>query len=488
MEIANEGDEDDLTKKNIDLKVNKDQKRWQIVDFGLIPIVLKQLLQNISEKTCGTLTILITSAISIGDTVSDFVVFFTLLYYEHYSWALVVVTVDYLPSWDILAHNTTSPKWKKFKNKKEKLFSVIFLMLSPLSMPLFHLRWLINFETADQETFDFLHHNARMSQLLSGSFESPVQIVILLILYGKNMLDRPFEDTSECIIDSAGRALCLGILPGIISFLTSLLSIMKGSLEISEGKNWQDKLNILVYAFANFTFRLPSISLLVLFFDEWSIFIFSSIVLVNVIIIVRYDEVKRKEFSIISSAVISSVSPFVASDQTNLYQRRDLQGQHSSSTTAVHRKRLASRLTISTTTQLLASDLVLLLLLKYRESFNYRDDVEIERDMAINLLMKYLLPIGLITLIVNLLHGIQLVNQKNQVSNWYQIGHVYDQLVGELFCAWRYLLKTLGLVCLFFGTLALSILAISTMYKDRLSNHMHKNSTRLEVEISSGIR
>ena len=114
MEIANEGDEDDLTKKNIDLKVNKDQQRWQIVEFGLIPILLKLLLKNVSEKACGTLTILITSAISIGDTVSDFVVFFTLLYYEHYSWALVVVTVDYLPSWDILAHNTTSPKWKKF--------------------------------------------------------------------------------------------------------------------------------------------------------------------------------------------------------------------------------------------------------------------------------------------------------------------------------------------------------------------------------------
>lgn len=272
MEIGNDGAGDDLTNRNIDLKIDKDQNRWQMVNFGLIPTFLKLLLKNISEKACGTLTILITSAISIGDTVSDFVVFFTLLYYEHYSWALVVVTVDYLPSWDILAHNTTSPKWRKFKNKKEKLFSVIFLTLSPLSMPLFHLRWLINFETADPDTFDFLHHNARMSQLLSGSFESPVQIVILLILYGKNKLDQPFAGASDCIIDSAGRALCLGILPGIISFLTSLLSIMKGSLEISEGKNWQDKLNILVYAFANFIFRLPSISLLVLFFDEWSIF------------------------------------------------------------------------------------------------------------------------------------------------------------------------------------------------------------------------
>ena len=36
---------------------------------------MKQLLQNISEKACGTLTTLIASAISIGDTVSDFVVF-----------------------------------------------------------------------------------------------------------------------------------------------------------------------------------------------------------------------------------------------------------------------------------------------------------------------------------------------------------------------------------------------------------------------------
>ena len=107
--------------------------------------------------------------------------------------------------------------------------------------------------------------------------------------------------------------------------------------------------------------------------------------------------------------------------------------------------------------------------------------------MAINLLMMHLLPIGLITLIVNLLYGNQLVIPKNQVSNWYQIGHVYDQFAGELFCAWRYLLKTLGLVCLFFGTLVLSFFAILTMYTNGLSNQMHKNSTRLEVEISSGI-
>ena len=70
---------------------------------------------------------------------------------------------------------------------------------------------------------------------------------------------------------------------------------------------------------------------------------------------------------------------------------------------------------------------------------------------------------------------------------WYQIGHIYDQFIGELLCTGRYLLKTFGLLCLFFGTLALSILAISTMYANDLRNQIHKNSTRLEVEISSGI-
>ena len=344
--------------------VNSYDKRWKIIDFGLIPKLLKFILVNISDKVSGIITILITSVMSFADTVSDLVVAFTLIFAGNYYWGFMVILIDYIPSWDLFVHNCTSKKWRKFKGIQEKIVAIIFLIISPFATALFNLRWLDKFETVDHDTFDFLHHNARMSQLLSGSLESPIQIVLLFILYGENKLDSPFTPHSNCVTDRIGRQLCFGILPGVISFLCSLLTILKGSLEISEGQTWEEKLFTLVYAFSNFVFRLPSLALLVLFFDEWSIGIVISLIIVNFFIIFRFDEDQRKNLSIFSSSIISTVSPFVSSDQANLYQRADMEVNHSiSSTNKRYRKKLSANVTLITTLILIVCDVTLLLLL-----------------------------------------------------------------------------------------------------------------------------
>ena len=114
-----------LSKGSPIFTTDRDVNRWKIVDFGLIPKLLRLVLVNVSERFSGILTILISTAMSIADTVSDFIVAFTLIYSEHYYWALIVIIVDYLPSWDILAHNITSIKWREFKDKKEKRYCFV---------------------------------------------------------------------------------------------------------------------------------------------------------------------------------------------------------------------------------------------------------------------------------------------------------------------------------------------------------------------------
>ena len=467
MEAIEVGTRDEVLEE--DFRFNNDKKvsRWSIVDFGLVSTILKLLLVNISEKACGIATILSTTAISIGDTVSDFIVSFTLFFNGHRYWALIVIIIDYLPSWNILAHNVTSSKWREFKDIKEKVITIVFLILSPFSMALFHLRWLLNFETANQDTFDFLHHNARMSQILSGSFESPAQIVLLLILYGEEKLDRPLSDASECIIDSAGRTLCLGVLPGIISFLNSISSILKGSIEISEGKSAQDKVQTLIYAFSNFMFRLPSISILVLFFDEWSVGVLLFIIVTNIVVILRYNEDKRKEFSVISSAIIATISPFVSSDQTNLYKRTDVDAtSRLCFKSNIYRKKLSAKVTILTTTCLLMCNLTLLLLLSYSTTFKYRKEVKIEKSMAIHLLANFVLPIGVLTLIINVLYGMKISPNKNQYTNCYDPNYRFAQFSQELSANLKYVFQLVGLILLFCGVSKISISTISGMYQD----------------------
>ena len=407
--------------------------RWTTVDFGMIPTLLKLVLVNISDQVCGIISIITTTLISIGDTISDFVVAFTLLFSGHYKWALAVIVVDYIPSWNILAHNITSSKWRGFQNTKEKVISILFLFLSPFSMALFHFRWLLKFESADQDTFDFLHHNARLSHLLSGSFESPIQIILLFILYGKEKLDSPFTDSSNCIEDSIGRQICLGILPGILSMLNSSSSVLKASIEISEGKSIEDKIFTMMYAFTNFTFRLPSIALLILFFDEWSIIVLIITVALNFIVIIRCDKHKRKEFSVFSSAVIATVSPFISSEQTNLYKRSDLQRQISNNVKSeTNRKKLSAKVAMVTSPLLLISDITLLLLLNSESNFKYSEEIKMEKDFAVQLLMKFLVPMGLLTMVVNYLYGKHFSKDKDAMKYIFRFSVLIFLFIGAL--------------------------------------------------------
>ena len=80
--------------------VNSIDRRWKIIDFGLIPKFLKLILVNISDKVSGIITILITSVMSFADTVSDLVVAFTLIFSRNSYWGFMVILIDYIPSWE----------------------------------------------------------------------------------------------------------------------------------------------------------------------------------------------------------------------------------------------------------------------------------------------------------------------------------------------------------------------------------------------------
>ena len=139
--------------------------RWKVVEFGVLQKLFKYLLKNISDKVSGILTILSTVLIAISDIVSDVVVAITLFGNNHTTWGCIVVAVDYIPSWILVTHNFLSNKWKPTNPVKEKLCSIGVVLFSPFASALFHLRWLCQFESANSEVFDFLHHNSRLTQL-----------------------------------------------------------------------------------------------------------------------------------------------------------------------------------------------------------------------------------------------------------------------------------------------------------------------------------
>ena len=432
--------------------------RWKEVDLGLVFTLWKILLKNVSDRVCGILTFSTSMILSISDTISDVVVAITLFLSGRRTFGWIVIIVDYLPGWILACHNHFSNKnWKTLGGIREKITTVGILILSPFSTVWFLARWLYGFETADSESFNLMNHNCRLSTVLSGSFESPVQIIILLVLWGQNQLDLPWN-TEACIKDSRDRLVCVGAFPGIFSLIISCLSLLKGSLDIAEEKSWQEKGVTCIYAMCNYTFRLTSMALAILYLDEWSLILFALIFITNLILIIRFDPTKRSSFSVVSSVMVAFVTPFVASDQAHLFQQTKLSPESYkkiSSEENKNRRTLASKTSMAVTTCCLLTNLILFMLLKYDENFHYNPEIcaVMGKDDAEIIISLFLLPLGGLVLVAIFLYNPESVPEKkcdsNRSEKIYYIANRTNAVLKTRF-------QKLGFVGIFLGFIALS--------------------------------
>ena len=185
-------------------KLKNQRDRWQKIDLGLLQSILKYWHKNVSRKTSIVFAVFSNILFSLFDTWSDLSVAYILFANGEWELGLVVIFVDYLPGWELLIHNLCSKKWRQLPDAKLKCITISCLLVSPFACPLFFLQWLMKFNSANSDTFDYLHHNARLSQLLMGSLESPLQMTILLVLYAENKLTWPFMGEGTQITDLNG--------------------------------------------------------------------------------------------------------------------------------------------------------------------------------------------------------------------------------------------------------------------------------------------
>ena len=192
--------------------------------------------------------------------------------------------MDYLPGWDSVFHNLSSQKWRKIANVKERTIMILFLIMCPFLLPLFYIHWLVAFDKSDDVTFEFLHHNTRLSQLLVGSVELPLQVMMLFVLWSEGKLNPPWTELFV-ITDLIGRKIDFDMVPGILSLVVSVAVVIKSLLEIAESRSKGENLAVCGYAFCNFAFRLGSFSFAITYFREWSIILFGIIGYLNVILL-----------------------------------------------------------------------------------------------------------------------------------------------------------------------------------------------------------
>ena len=476
------------TKKDFSIAVLQElstasTNRWEEIDLGLIQTIFSMWFKNVSQRVSVTLSIICTIVFSLLDNFSDFYVAYALFHKGEVTYACIVIICDYIPGWQLAVHNLSYKSWRSWNNPNQKIVTLIFLLVSPLSLPLFFLQWLIRFNSTDDNTFNYLHHNARLSQLLNGSVESPLQVMLLLILWGEGKLDMPWT-RNTVLSDSSGNEINLGALPGMLSLVMSIIVILRGSLEVVESTKWREKLVVCGYALCNFIFRLSSFALSLMYFKEWSALLFGTIFIINVTTIVRYDSTKRKRISVITSAIISIFTPFVSSEEPHLFQWKRTSLKHRQLIEySRHRRNLSSKIALYTFPPIYASNLALFLLLKYYPSFKYDDNIELNKETTVYILY-FLLPIATSALISSISfqkRKLQSSTNDNSgqmnyfsnedISNFY--GGNFLELKENIVHSLRYCGRIISIMLI----LATAIFAIVFVEDSRLVSHTETSPT-----------
>ena len=141
-------------------KLKNQRDRWKKIDLGFLQSILKYWHKNVSRKTSIVFAVFSNILLSLFDTCSDLSVAYVLFASGEWKLGLVVIFVDYLPGWELLLHNLCSKKWRQLPDAKLKCITILCLLVSPFSCPLFFLQCLMKFNSANSDTFDYLHHNA----------------------------------------------------------------------------------------------------------------------------------------------------------------------------------------------------------------------------------------------------------------------------------------------------------------------------------------
>ena len=158
--------------------------------------------------------------------------------------------------------------------------------------------------------------------------------------------------------------------------------------------------------------------------------LFMLIILANWITIVRYTADKRKEFSLITSVLVTSMSPFVLSDQANVCQRKD--NEHSSLDRYAgnrNRKHLSANTSMVVSGLLFLSNVTLLCQLKFNTEFKYSDDIVMEKEETEQFLGFFLLPLGGLLAASNYLYRVVMIQKENPYHNQFGLDSIYFLVV-----------------------------------------------------------
>ena len=414
---------------------NADDAHYQRLRLGLVMNLAYRFCRNwrIAALTAIYLTIFTNTL----DTTSDILCF---VFYLSQGLTILAVSValsDYIPGILVLAHHYNSADWTQ-SSVIQKGWAVISLVLHPFSALVTNVGWLFNITSLPH------HRLARISTILHGAVEAPVQFIILLFVYSKAILPIPWAHSTN-VVDSRGNVLVLGKI-SLFSLILTCIGLLKASCETFELVSIKDQIFASMYALINLVFRITSIAYILTYFEIFSIPFFLSILLVNYLTLLYNNESNRRWASSTSSFAVSVFMPICISSAPEEFQILveestdvDTEGNDErrlkKKEEIYARKRCSVFLAVYGNTAIILMDAVVFIVLEFSQFV--QDTVWTNTQMK-QTFTRFLLPLYFLSLIVTL--AFSHIYEKEKPNN-----NFCDRIVQKIWRRTKSILSVLAL-------------------------------------------
>ena len=381
----------------------EEEEEERIVDLGVTQTIARYWLgPNATLLKTIYLSMAINITISLSDSSSDLAVAIQLILKGELAWGVTIILVDYLPMWQVLFHSSTSKAWNRLEDPKEKTILCLILVFAPIAFPLLQLRWILNYHTKKRDVFDFLHQNSKLAELISGSVESPMQFVLLLIMYAYGKVPLPWS-SSTIIKDSAGNQWNVGAVPGMVSLSLSGLTLIKNAVDSAEAKTSTELMMFASFSILTCVFRISGYTIAIITLREFSVVMFFCIALSSLSIIVRFDKMSRKGFSSLTTFIVGIFVPSAISEQPHLIQYPKININTKTSDKVRNRRILTGAIGFWAVPIVLVFIIALLLLILFDKEYKVSSDLILDNGTSKRclqyLILVLVLPSGILSLI-----------------------------------------------------------------------------------------
>ena len=280
---------------------------YDILQLGLFQKLFFRLTNNM--KLSVHISMCINIITSIIDVATDMLLLANLLRRGLYILSLLVFSADFLPGVVLIFHHSTSSVWGMSSNPK-RVASIALLLIQPFSVLLTGVLWWLSLSSNHR------HYMFRLATLLAGCIEGPMQFIWITYMWSHGFLALPWGE-STVVVDRYQNYVNFGQ-TGTISMAFTTIGILKASIDVFEA--YEDKLNVMIFTWTNTLFRLLSFAFVIQFFELYSIPLFLTLLLVNVVVFLRNQQ-KASSVSTITSILCAVIIPVTMVDQPHMLQR-----------------------------------------------------------------------------------------------------------------------------------------------------------------------